>query len=80
MAKKYVVRVSDGYSKVDFAFYNAVNANNFVLGALECCVPSDNRYRDEDGVSAKIFMVDEPDAEEVCQNAESEPTNEEAEE
>lgn len=62
MAKKYVVRVSDGYSKVDFAFTSAVNANNFALGALECCVPSDNKYRDEDGVSTKIFMVSTDDS------------------
>lgn len=66
MAKKYVVKVSDGYSKVCFSFPSAVSANNFALGALERCVPSDNKYRDEDGVSVKIYIENEPDEPVAC--------------
>lgn len=70
--KKYVVKVSDGYSKVCFSFPSAVSANNFALGALECCVPSSSKYCDEDGVSVKIYIEDEADApaEEITVNTE----------
>ena len=75
MARKYVVKVSDGYSKVCFSFPSAVSANNFALGALECCVPSDNKYRDEDGVSVKIYIENEPDAPVVETPADEEEQN-----